>query len=33
VQVLASTPAAEAIMHGGNAQYAVHFDGPFPAAK
>jgi hypothetical protein len=30
---MASTPAAEAIMHGGNAQYAVHFDGPFPAAK
>ena len=28
MHVLASTPAAEAIMHGRNAQYVVRFDGP-----
>jgi methionine-rich copper-binding protein CopC len=28
MHVLASTPAAEAIIHGGNAQYVVRFDGP-----
>jgi methionine-rich copper-binding protein CopC len=28
MQVVDSTPKAEAIMHGGNAQYVVRFDGP-----
>ena len=28
MQVVASTPAAEAIMHGRNMQYVVRFDGP-----
>src|SRR5260370_41875211 len=28
MHVVTSTPAAEAVMHGRNMQYAVHFDGP-----
>ncbi len=28
MHVMSSTPAAEAIMHGRNAQYVVRFDGP-----
>ena len=31
--VLASTPAAEAIMHGANVQYVVRFDGPVDHAQ
>ena len=33
MHVLASTPAAEAIMHGTNAQYIVRFDGPIDHAQ
>jgi methionine-rich copper-binding protein CopC len=33
MHVLASTPAAEAIMHGNNAQYVVRFDGPIDHAQ
>ncbi len=33
MHVLASTPAAEAIMHGANAQYVVRFDGPIDHAQ
>ncbi len=33
MHVLSSTPAAEAIMRGGNAQYAVRFDGPVDHAQ
>ncbi len=33
MHVLASTPAAEAIMHGSNVQYVVRFDGPVDHAQ
>ena len=33
MHVLASTPSAEAIMHGANAQYVVRFDGPIDHAQ
>ena len=33
VHVLASTPAAETIMHGANAQYVLRFDGPIDHAQ
>jgi hypothetical protein len=33
MHVLASTPAAEAIVHGRNAQYVVRFDGPVDHAQ
>ena len=33
MHVLASTPAAQAIMHGANAQYVVRFDGPIDHAQ
>ena len=33
VHLLASTPAAEAILHGRNAQYVVRFDGPVDHAQ
>jgi methionine-rich copper-binding protein CopC len=32
MHVMASTPAAQAIMSGGNAQYVVRFDGPIDHA-
>lgn len=31
--VLSSTPVAEAVMHGDNAQYVVRFDGPVDHAE
>jgi len=33
MHVLASTPAAEAIMHGAHAEYVVRFDGPVDHAQ
>jgi len=33
MHVLASTPAAEAIVHGNNVQYVVRFDGPVDHAQ
>lgn len=33
MHVMSSTPAAEAIMHGRNAQYVVRFDGPVDHAQ
>jgi methionine-rich copper-binding protein CopC len=33
MHVLASTPAAEANMHGSNVQYVVRFDGPVDHAQ
>jgi methionine-rich copper-binding protein CopC len=33
MHVLASTPTAEAVMRGSNAQYVIHFDGPVDHAQ